>query len=329
MTDIVVWAEQRDNRLTEVSLEMLQKATELADTLKGAVSAILIGDCCRSLADKLIHYGAAKVYLIEDDRLGLYQSDVYAKVGSDILSEIAPEIVLIGGTSIGMDLAPRVAAKLKTGLTAHCVDLCVEKIEGKEQLVHVVPGWGGKMMVKIICPERRPQIVTVHPGVMEKGKPDPSRVGEVISLNPVIKDDDFKAKTLEIVTEEGEEGTLEGADIIVSGGFGLYSAGGFQLVEKLAEALHGEVAGTRPAFDQGWIPENRMIGQSGKAVSPRLLVSVGASGAMHYTTGFLKSNVIVAIDKNPNAPIFDVADLGIVGDLNKIVPCLIEEMKKS
>jgi electron transfer flavoprotein alpha subunit len=329
MTDIVVWAEQRDNRLTEVSLEMLQKATVLSDTLKGVVSAILIGDHCRSLADKLIHYGAAKVYLIEDDRLGLYQSDVYAKVGADILSEIAPEIVLIGGTSVGMDLAPRVAAKLKTGLTAHCVDICVEKIEGKEQLVHVVPGWGAKMMVKIICPERRPQIVTVHPGVMEKGKPDYSRAGEVIPLNPLIKDDDFKAKTLEIVPEEGEEGTLEGADIIVSGGFGLYSAGGFQLVEKLAEALHGEVAGTRPAFDHGWIPENRMIGQSGKAVSPRLFVSVGASGAMHYTTGFLKSKAIVAIDKNPNAPIFDVADLGIVGDLNKIIPRLIEEIKKS
>jgi len=326
MKNVVVLVEQGDNRLMDVSLEMLQKATKLAAVLGGNVSAILIGNQCKDLAEELILYGASKVFLIEDSRLQLYQSGPYIRITADIISDISPEIVLIGGTSIGMDIAPRVAAMLRTGLTSHCVDLYIEKIEGKDQLVHIVPGWKGNMMIKIICPERRPQMATVRPGVMEKGKPDYSRRGEIVSISPEIRDD-FKAKTLEMVCE-GEERSLDDADIVVSGGYGLYSAGGFELVEGLADAINGEVAGTRPAFDQGWIPESRMIGQSGKTVKPKLFVSIGASGAMHYTTGFSKSKVVVGIDKNPKASIFNVSDLGVVGDLEKIVPCLIEELKK-
>ncbi|MEA1936049.1 MAG: electron transfer flavoprotein subunit alpha/FixB family protein [Thermodesulfobacteriota bacterium] len=328
MKDVMVWVEQRDNRLMDVSLEMLQKATELAAVLKENVSAVLIGNECKDLADELILYGASKVFLIEDSRLQLYQSGPYVRITADIISEVSPEIVLIGGTSIGMDIASRVAATLRTGLTSHCVDLYIEKIEGKDQLVHIVPGWKGNMMLKIICPEHRPQMATVRPGVMEKGEPDHSLRGEIVSINPDIRDGDFKAKTLEMVHEEVEGISLDDADIIVSGGYGLYSAGGFKLIEELADAINGEVAGTRPAFDQGWIPENRMIGQSGKMVRPRLFVSIGASGAMHYTTGFSKANVIVGIDRNPKAAIFNVSDLGVVGDLEKIVPCLIEELKK-
>lgn len=328
MKDVMVWVEQRDNRLMDVSLEMLQKATELAAVLEGNVSAILIGNECKDLADELILYGASKVFLIEDSLLQLYQSDSYIRIVADIISEVSPGIVLVGGTSIGMDIASRVAARLRTGLTSHCVDLYIEKIEGKDQLVHIVPGWKGSMMLKIICPERRPQMATVRPGVMEKGEPDHSLRGEIVSISPDIRDDDFKAKTLGMVHEEVEGISLDDADIIVSGGYGLYSAGGFKLIEELADAINGEVAGTRPAFDEGWIPENRMIGQSGKTVRPKLFVSVGASGAMHYTTGFSKSRVIVGIDKNPKASIFNVSDLGVVGDLAKIVPCLIEELKK-
>ena len=328
MDKVVVVAEQRERQLMEVSLELLQKATDLAIILNGTVSAILVGNQCRDLANELIAYGASKVFWVDHPYLELYQSEVYAKITASILTEISPEIVLLGGTSIGIDLASRVAAKLKTGLTAHCIDLYIEKIDGKEQLIHIVPGWGGKIMVKIICPNHRPQMATIRPGMMEKAKPDPSRIGNIISIHPDITENDFRAKTLEMVKERREERPLEDAEIIVSGGFGLYSAGGFGLIRQLATAFHGEVAGTRPACDQGWIPENRMIGQSGKMVRPKLFVSIGASGTVHYTTGFLKSRVIVGIDKNPSAPIFHVADFGIVGDLKKIIPCLIEELKQ-
>lgn len=328
MKEIMVWAEQRSGRLAEVSREMITKAVELAENLEGTVSSILIGDDCALLGKELISYGANRVFLIEDSRLALYQSDVYAKIVSDILSERKPDIVLAGGTSIGMDIAPRVAARLRTGLTAHCIDLYIEPINGKDQLIQVIPGWGGTMMVKIICPEHRPQMATVRPGVMEKGKPDSSRRGEIISVIPDFSENDFGAKTLELVEEERKGGPLGDADTIVSGGFGLYSSGGFGLIGQLADALHGEVAGTRPAFDHEWIAEERLIGQSGKNVRPKLFVSIGASGAMHYTTGFMKSKIIVAIDKNPSAPIFDIADIGIVGDLNRIVPFIIEEVKK-
>ncbi|MBN2398277.1 MAG: electron transfer flavoprotein subunit alpha/FixB family protein [Deltaproteobacteria bacterium] len=327
MRQILVWAEITNEQIADVSLDALRKATQLAGSIHGSVGAILIGDGCRGSAEDLIRFGADRVWLVEDSRLTLYQSDPYARIVTDIIREVEPEIVLMGGTSIGMDLAPRVAAKLKTGLTAHCVDLHIEKINGEEQLIQVVPGWGGQMMVKISCPEHRPQMATIRPGVMEKGTADPARTGEIITVTPEITEDDLRAKTLEMISEEERETPLEDARIVVSGGFGLYGSGGFDPVERLAAVLHGEVAGTRPAFDQGWIPESRMIGQSGKTVRPDLFVSVGASGAMHYTTGFLKSKVIVAIDRNPNAPIFDIADFGIADDLNRIIPSLIKELE--
>lgn len=327
MRQIMIWAEIREGRIADVSLETLRKAVQLAGSISGSVGAILIGDGCRGSGEDLIRHGADRVWLVEDTRLGLYQSDPYARIVTDIIRDIEPEIVLMGGTSIGMDLAPRVAAKVKTGLTAHCIDLSIEETDGKEQLIQVVPGWGGQMMVKITCPDHRPQMATIRPGVMEKGTGDPARTGEIITVVPAITEGDFRVKTLEMVREEERETPLEDARIVVSGGFGLYGSGTFEPVERLAAALHGEVAGTRPAFDQGWIPESRMIGQSGKTVRPDLFVSVGASGAMHYTTGFLKSKVVVAIDRNPNAPIFDIADFGIADDLNRVIPPLIEELE--
>ena len=327
MRQIVIWAERRDGRIEDVSLETLGKATHLATGMDGSVGAILIGEQCRTSAEELFHYGADRVWLVEDNRLDLYQSDLYARIAAEIIAEAKPEIVLMGGTSIGMDLAPRVAAKLRTGLTAHCIDLYIETIDGRDQLIQVVPGWGGQMMVKITCPDHRPQMATVRPGVMEKGTADLTRTGEIIPVTPAMCEGEFRAKTLEMIKEEEQETPLEDAEIIVSGGFGLYGSEGFEPIERLAAALHGEVAGTRPAFDQGWIPESRMIGQSGKTVRPGLFVSVGASGAMHYTTGFLKAKVIVAIDRNPKAPIFDIADFGIAEDVGRIIPGLIEKLK--
>lgn len=328
MENVVVWAEHRDNKLLPVSLELMNKANELAARISGSVTAILIGHQCGHLAETLIQHGASRVFLLEDPRLGLYQSDLYPRLMAGVLADLSPEIVLMGGTSIGADLAPRVAAKLKTGLTAHCIDLYMENIDGRNQLIQVVPGWSGNMLIKIICPERRPQMATVRPGVLEAGTPDVSRSGDIIPVKSEFSDQDLRARTIEFVREESEGGSITDAEIIVSGGFGLESAGGFSLIEELARAVHGDVAGTRPAFDRGWIPESRMIGQSGKTVQPRLFISVGASGATHYTTGFLKSKTIVAIDRNPRAPIFGVADIGIVGDLREILPDLIEELKK-
>jgi electron transfer flavoprotein alpha subunit len=327
MGDIIVWAEHRDGKMVSVSLELMAKARELADRIEGHLTAILIGDRCGHLAETLLHYGASRVFIMEDPRLALYQSDLYPRLMASLLKDLSPEIVLLGATSIGADLAPRVAAKLKTGLTAHCVDLYIENIAGTNQLIQVVPGWSGNMLIKIICPERRPQMATVRPDVLEIGKADPSRSGDIIRIQPEFAEHEMKAKTIEFVREESEGSSITDADVIVSGGFGLESAGGFTLINELAQAVHGEVAGTRPAFDRGWIPEARMIGQSGKTVKPRIFISIGTSGATHYTTGFLKAKTIVAIDRNPRAPIFGISDLGIVGDLREIIPCLIDELK--
>jgi len=326
MKEILVWAELRDGRPAGVALEILKKALDLAATLEGRVSAAVIGTECRESAAELIAHGAERVFVVEDPRLGLYQADVCTKILCRLIGETRPDIVLMGGTSVGADLAPAVAARLATGLTAHCTDLHIEAIEGRDQLVMVVPGWRGNMMVKIVCPVKRPVMATIRPGVMERGRPEPSRRGEIVAVGPDVDEEDFRARTLEMV-RESEEGALEQAKIIVSGGFGFYEAGGIALLDELANALGGVTAGSRPACDAGWIPESRMIGQSGRTVSPDLFISIGASGAPHYTTGFAKSKLIVAIDRNPKAPVFDIADFGVAGDLKEIIPSLVEELK--
>lgn len=325
--EVLVWVERKDREISRVSLELLGKGTELAQGLKARLAGVLIGDKLQDLAQELVSYGAQRVYLLEDPRLELYQSDVYANLMADLIAEHKPEIVLLGATSLGKDLAPRVAAKLKTGLVAHCVDLYIEETEGGLRLAQVVPGWTGSLMLKIVCPEKRPQMATVRPGIMEPLDRDEGRRGEIIKVDVHINEEDFKAKTIEVVKEKAAGADIEEAEVVVAGGWGLYSLGGFELVERLARVLGGVVAGTRPAVDKGWVPEERMIGQSGKTVSPRLFISLGASGAMHFTTGFLKSRFILAIDQNPHAPIFEVCDLGIVGDLKEVLPRLVEELE--
>jgi len=310
-----------------VSLELLGKGQELARGLKGALAAVLIGDKVEGLAPELIAHGADKVYLAQDAQLRLYQSGPYARILADLIAQYQPEILLIGGTSLGRDLAPRVAAKARTGLTAHCVDLYIEEIEGKPQMVQVVPGWGGGLMLKILCPERRPQMATVTPGIMERPVRDEARQGEVIPVTPRVEAKDLRARTVEMMEEKVEGIPLEAADVVVAAGWGLYSMGGAEPAERLARLLGGAVAGTRPAVDKGWVPPERMIGQSGKTVKPRLFISLGASGAMHFTTGFLKSKTILAIDRNPQAPIFQICDVGIVGDLRDVLPVLEAKLK--
>jgi len=325
--EILIWAEQRDGRLMPVALEILHKACALAGPLGARVSAVVIGRECRACAGELVAHGAGRVFIAEDPRLGLYQADAFTAILCGLVGETRPGLVLLGATSVGADLAPAAAARLATGLTAHCTDLHIETIDGREQPVMTVPGWRGNLMVKIVCPEKRPVMATIRPGVMEKGDPDPSRKGEIVAFDAGLADGDFRARSLEWVPEAGES-ELEQARVVVSGGFGFYEAGGTALLEELALAAGGVTAGSRPACDAGWVPESRLIGQSGRTVSPDLFISVGASGAPHYTTGFAKSKIIVAVDRNPKAPIFDIADYGIAGDLREILPALVEELKR-
>jgi electron transfer flavoprotein alpha subunit len=328
MSEVWVVAEQRLGKLMSVTLELLGKGTELAQKLRVKLGAVLLGDKVQAQADELVCYGADKVYLGEAPRLRFYQSEIYTDLIAKLIKTYRPQIVLIGATSIGRDLAPRIAAKLKTGLTAHCVELQItNKDSEKPQLVQVVPGWGGNLMVNITCSVRRPQIATVRPGIMTKCVRE-ERSGEIINMELDIQKE-YRAETLEMVEEESSGIALEEAEVVVAGGWGLLLAGGFDPLKELAKILGGAIAGTRPALDSGWITKDKMVGQSGKTVAPKLFISVGASGAPQFTSGFLKAKVVLAIDQNPNAPIFDVADIGLLGDVCKILPCLVEELRQA
>jgi len=327
--EIWVIGEQRRGRLEEVSLELLSKGTALSQRMGVTLSSVLLGDEVEEVARELVFHGAEKVYLLEDARLRYYQSEAYARLLAGVIKEHEPQIILIGATEIGKELAPRVAAKLRTGLTAHCIDLYVGEVDDAPHLIHVVPGWGGNLVMHIICPQRRPQVVTVKPGVLPKPVRDENKKGKIIRVKPDVRDKDFsRIETMEVVEEPPKGKSLEAADVVVCGGWGMNALGDFSKVQELADILGGAVAGTRPAMDKGWVDEARMIGQSGKTVRPGLFVSLGASGAMHYTTGFMGSKVVLAVDQNPQAPIFQMADIGVVGDLCEVLPCLIEELKK-
>jgi electron transfer flavoprotein alpha subunit len=327
--EIWVIGEQRRGRLEEVSLELLSKGAALSQRMGVTLSAVLLGDNIEEIARELVFHGAEKVYLLEDARLQYYQSEAYTRLLAGVIKEHEPQIVLIGATEIGKELAPKVAAKLRTGLTAHCIDLYVAEVDAGPHLIHVVPGWGGNLVVHIVCPQRRPQMVTVKPGVLPKMARDESRKGNIIRVKPDVRDEDFRRiETVEVVEEPPQGKSVESADVVVCGGWGMNALGDFSMVQELADILGGVVGGTRPAVDKGWVDEARMIGQSGKTVSPGLFVSLGASGAMHYTTGFMGSKVVLAVDQNPQAPIFQMADIGIVGDLREVIPCLMEELKK-
>lgn len=327
MSEVWVIAEQRLGKLMGISLELLSKANELAQTLGVKSGAVLIGDGVQAIAGELVSY-ADRVYLVDDPSLRLYQNSMYADVLTKLITGHKPDIVLMGSTCLGQDLAPRVAARLGTGLTAHCADLQItHEAGGKPYLVQVVPGWGGNLLLNITCPAQRPQMATVSPGMMPKCAPRGHK-GEIIRPALDIKEDP-NIETLEMIEESAPEKPLEEAEIVVAGGWGLASASGFRSVEELAGVLGGAVAGTRPAVDSGWIDKHRMVGQSGVTVRPRLFISVGASGAPQFTIGFTNARVVLAIDQNPNAPIFETADIGLVGDLCEIVPCLIAAIKDS
>lgn len=319
-----VFAEQREGNLLNIAIELLGEGRKIADKLGVELSAVLLGNNVDSLADKLIKYGADKVIYADHELLDTYTTDAYTKVICELINERKPEIMLIGATNIGRDLGPRISARIHTGLTADCTRLDVD-LENR-RLMQTRPAFGGNLMATIITPNHRPQMATVRPGVMEKAPYDETRKGTVEKLTPQLTKADIKARVLETVKGGKPVVKLEEAKIIVSGGRGLGDPEGFKLIEQLAEKLGAVVGASRATVDAGWIDHAHQVGQTGKTVRPDLYIACGISGAIQHLAGMKESKCIVAINKDKNAPIFQVADYGIVGDLYEILPELISAL---
>jgi electron transfer flavoprotein alpha subunit len=321
--DIWVFAEQRFGELHGVGLELLGKAQELAPPGEGTVSAVLLGDRVEGLVDTLHAHGADQVLLAQDSRLEPYRLLPWVSVLERACSDLDPDIFLFGATAMGVELAPRLAARLGTGLSAHCVDL---KMGEDGRLLQFVPGWGGGVLATIRCPDRRPQMATVMPGVMKRRRITRGPKG-VVLLGVPHDLDTSGPRVVRLLREEPRRAPLEGAEVVVAGGWGIGGKEGWRLVEELAAALGGAVGATRPPVDEGWATEEQMIGQSGKTVRPRLYIGIGISGMMHHLVGMDESDYVIAINKDPKAAIFEYADLGIVGDFREVVPALLAEIK--
>ncbi len=322
--NVWVFAEQREGKLMSVSIELLGEGRKLASEIGCELCAVLCGENVDDLTKELIAYGADKVYYANAPELKTYTTDGYTKVIYEAISKYKPEIVLLGATHIGRDLGPCLAVKCGTGLTADCTKLEIDPEDKK--IKQTRPAFGGNLMATIICPYHRPQMSTVRPGVMEKAERDDSRKGEVIALKTVIKAGDIRTEVLEIVKSAKEIVSLTDAEIIVSGGAGLGSAEGFKLIEEFAKKLGATVGASRAAVDSGWIDHSHQVGQTGTTVKPKLYIACGISGAIQHLAGMQDSGYIVAINKNENAPIFEVADYGIVGDLFKVIPALMDAL---
>ena len=320
-----VFAEQRDGRLLDVGFEILGEGRKIADKLKQELAAVLLGHNVAPLADELAAYGADKVYVADAPVLKVYRSDAYSLVMEALINQYKPSIFLIGGTSIGMDLAPRVAAKVNTGLSAHCVGLDVD--EGG-CLRAQVPAFGGSIMASITCANHRPQMATIPPGFMKKPEKKPAHKATVENVEVGLDEENIRTKVLEVFREEPKSKPIELAETIVAGGYGIGGKENWKILEELAAVLGGSVGATRPACDEGWaVQEEQMIGQSGKTVHPNLYIGAGISGVIHHLIGIQDSRIIVAINNDPNAPIMKAADYAIVSDFREIVPALIEEFK--
>ncbi|WAW14672.1 electron transfer flavoprotein subunit alpha/FixB family protein [Peptostreptococcus equinus] len=323
--NIWVYAEQRQGKLTPVVIELLGEARKLAQVKGIKVNAILLGHNVDHLAKELISYGAETVYQADNELLKNYTTDGYANVIVDAIKELKPEIVLVGATHIGRDLAPRIASRLNTGLTADCTKLEIDPEDGK--IMQTRPAFGGNIMATIICPDNRPQMSTVRPGVMDKADKDESRTGEIVKIDVKLQESDIRTKVIEIVKSANEKVSLTDANIIVSGGKGLGTPDGFELIKQLADALGGVVGSSRAAVDAGWIERAHQVGQTGVTVKPNVYIACGISGAIQHLAGMKDSDMIIAINKNADAPIFNVADFGLVGDLYKIIPEMISEIE--
>ena len=324
--NVFVFAEQRDGKLQKVGIELLGKASELAAALRQEVVAVLLGHGIKERAGDLIACGASEVIVADHPLLAEYGTEPYAKAAAAIIREYEPEIMLFGATSIGRDLAPRVSARVHTGLTADCTGLAIEEETG--YLLMTRPAFGGNIMATIVCAEHRPQMATVRPGVMKALPRDGSRTGKVTVFDAGLTDADANVKLLEVVKCEKRCADITEAKILVSGGRGVGAPEKFAMLRNLADALGGEVSSSRACVDAGWAERGRQVGQTGKTVRPKLYVACGISGAIQHLAGMEGSDYIVAINKDPAAPVFEAADLGVVGDVNAIVPKLTEAIKK-
>ena len=335
---VYVFAQQVDNEISGIAFELLGKAKELAAPLNTDVTAVLIGSDVKGLADQLAEYGADKVIVVDDPELKEYRTEPYAHALASVINKYKPEIMLVGATAIGRDLGPTVSARVATGLTADCTvleigDFPLVAVPGKEdeqkhnQLLMTRPAFGGNTIATIACPNNRPQMATVRPGVMQKIDPIKGAKAVVEEFNPGFTPNNKYVTIKEVVKAVSDTVDIMDAKILVSGGRGVGSPENFKILEDLADVLGGTVSCSRAVVDAGWKPKDLQVGQTGKTVRPNVYFAIGISGAIQHVAGMEEADIIVAINKDEDAPIFDVADYGVVGDLNKIVPQLTESIK--
>jgi electron transfer flavoprotein alpha subunit len=326
--DIWVIAEKEGEILAPVTLEMLGQARQLSDSLGVYVKAVFLGESTEELGQELVSNGADEVYVSDDPRLSEYNTESYSKVLGDLIEEEKPEIVLLGATSMGRDLAPRLAQCLGTALFTNCLNLEIDEMQ--RQLLATYPVYGGEYFQTSVCPQARPQMATVLPGAFRPPLADPNRTGEVATIAIDMDDLEVRSKVLERVSEEARPKVPLGkAKIVVSGGRGMGDAESFALVEELAEVLGGQVGSSRGAVDEGWMDKDRQVGLGGTQIAPDLYVACGVAGAIQHYAGVLDSKFVVAINKDPNATIFQVADVGIVGDVHEVLPALTKKLKEA
>jgi electron transfer flavoprotein alpha subunit len=323
---IMIYAEYRHGKVAPVSFELLGIGRQLADHQKVPLSAVLLGSAMDGAAEDLVSYGADVVYRVDDPALEFFTDEIYGNILEDVIREHKPEIVLAGATAIGRSFIPLVATALATGLTADCTQLAIRPEDGV--LLQTRPAFGGNIMATIECPYTRPQMATVRPRVMKTTTPDPDRRGDIIDYRPQAERLQSRVRVLRNVLEEQDQVNITEGDIIVAGGRGLDNEKGFELIRQLADAVGGAVGASRAAVDSAWIQYPHQVGQTGKTVNPKLYIACGISGAIQHVVGMQSSETIVAINKDPHAPIFDVATYGIVGDLFEVVPKLIEKIKE-
>ncbi len=335
---VYIYAQQVDNKLSSIAFELIGKAKELAGDLGTDVTAVLLGSGIKGLADELGEYGADKVIVVDNPLLETYRTEPYAQALTAVINEYKPDIMLVGATAIGRDLGPTVSARVATGLTADCTkleigDFPLNPVPGKEdqqkhnQLLMTRPAFGGNTIATIACPDNRPQMATVRPGVMQKLPKEDGRRAEVIEFAPTLEENDRYVEILNVVKAVGNVKNIMDAKVLVSGGRGVGSKENFKQLEELAEVFNGMVSCSRAVVENGWLAQDYQVGQTGKTVRPQIYFAVGISGAIQHVAGMEESDLIIAINKDEDAPIFDVADYGLVGDLNKIVPQLTAALK--
>jgi electron transfer flavoprotein alpha subunit/NAD-dependent dihydropyrimidine dehydrogenase PreA subunit len=324
---IWVFCEFTNGTLASVATELLGIGRKLADSRGVTLSAVLLGHMTGDSGEKLIGYGADIVYRVDNPAVELFTDDIYGKILTDLIRKHKPEVVLAGATAIGRSFIPGVATTVNAGLTADCTGLEIREDDG--MLLQTRPAFGGNIMATIVCPHTRPQMATVRPKVMKELPFDSARTGEIIEVMPSARQLTSRIQVLESVTGEQSHVNIQESDILVSGGRGLENEKGFEMITKLASVLGANVSASRAVVDAGWIPYPHQVGQTGKTVAPKLYIACGISGAIQHVAGMQSSEVIVAINRDPDAPIFNVADFGIVGDLYEVIPKLIAQLEKS